>query len=74
MSGNGEYNQSLEGIKAAMAARSVMKDWTEGTELIEVVWSTRQIGWNGRCGTIAVTRCRCSCARVPHAPGLVLRS
>jgi hypothetical protein len=47
MSRHGEYDQSLEGVKAATAARSAMKDWSEGAELIEVVRSTQAV-WLGQ--------------------------
>jgi SAM-dependent methyltransferase len=45
MSGNGEHDQSADSIRAAMAARSVIRQWSAGAELIEVVRSAYQAGW-----------------------------
>nr|WTC14144.1 class I SAM-dependent methyltransferase [Streptomyces anthocyanicus] len=40
-----EHDQRVESMQAAMAARSVMKGWAEGLELIELVRATHRAGW-----------------------------
>lgn len=40
-----EYDQRMESIQAAMAARSAIKSWAEGTELIELVRAAYRAGW-----------------------------
>ncbi|MFD2420786.1 methyltransferase domain-containing protein [Amycolatopsis pigmentata] len=45
MSGNGESGQGLEKLQAALAARSMVKSWAEGLELIELVQAAHRGGW-----------------------------
>jgi hypothetical protein len=39
VNGNREDDQEIAGLQAALGARSVMKSWAEGLELIELVYA-----------------------------------
>jgi SAM-dependent methyltransferase len=45
VNGNREDAEGLERLQAALAARSTMKSWAEGAELIELVQATHHAGW-----------------------------
>lgn len=44
----GEPDQGLAGIQAAMTARSMMRTWSEGLEVIELVRAAHHAGWLAR--------------------------
>jgi SAM-dependent methyltransferase len=43
-----ESGQGLEGLQAALAARSMVKSWAEGLELVELVHAAHRAGWLGQ--------------------------
>ncbi|GLY92499.1 SAM-dependent methyltransferase [Actinoallomurus iriomotensis] len=45
MNENIEQSEGLERLQAALAARSVMRSWAEGAELIELVQAAYRAGW-----------------------------
>lgn len=45
MNGNNEHVESLERLQDALAARSMLRSWAEGAELIELVQAAYQAGW-----------------------------
>lgn len=45
MTGNGAHEDSLGRLQAALSARSTMKRWAEGAELVEIVRAAHDAGW-----------------------------